>query len=50
MIVDIEYGFRGRGMRRIGEYWYWMEEYVLKRIENIPLEYEFRVPRPWIVL
>jgi hypothetical protein len=46
MVVDIENEFRVRGAQRIEEYQYWMEEYVLKKTENIPLEYEFRVRRP----
>jgi hypothetical protein len=46
MIVDIEDEFRVRGSQRIEEYWYWMEDYVLKRTKNIHLKYEFRVRRP----
>jgi hypothetical protein len=50
MVVDIDDGFRGRRAQTIKEYWYRIKKYVLKRIENISLEYRFRVQRPQTVL
>jgi hypothetical protein len=50
MIVDIEDEFRKWGARKIVKYWYWIEEYVLERIEKILFETEFRVWLPQTIL